>query len=429
MRDGDAQRSTRQVHGRLGCRAPAALPGRRRRRSRRRRCRTPWSGRCRAPRPPGRSRRPRITRANSTLVRLGKRSADLQHGTVALGERAQVGAVVDEDDRVGVAHRHAREDGSVRSRAEIGSRSARSGPPGASGISSRVSRGRPISTATCGPGPSLTSSAQASTPAPVSMRRVGRRSAGSVSYEHLGDAADAVAAHLGFAAVGVQHAHARVAGLAGQDGEHAVAADAEPAIADGAHHRRVFGRRSAAGGRRRAGRPGRRSTTTKSFPSPSTLVNGSAMTPAEVYCAGGGGCRRLAAGAAAVPALAPLPCPGRRRFFRRGAGAASLAGVGLLACRFFAGGRGLGRRALGGRCRRRASEPRRGAALPAASGAVCARPWPCWPSRARLSAWRRSSSDLLLLRLLLRQALQPLRILLARVVGERQRRDHEDRPR
>ena len=68
-----------------------------------------------------------------------------------------------------------------RSRARIASRSARVSPPGDSGISLRVRRGRPISSVTWVTTPFATSSVQVSTPAPVSIRSVGRRRAGSDS--------------------------------------------------------------------------------------------------------------------------------------------------------------------------------------------------------------------------------------------------------
>ena len=68
-----------------------------------------------------------------------------------------------------------------RSRATIVSRRARVSPAGARGISVRVSRGRPMSTVTVLTRPSFASVAQASTPAPVSIRRAGRRIVGSVS--------------------------------------------------------------------------------------------------------------------------------------------------------------------------------------------------------------------------------------------------------
>ena len=48
----------------------------------------------------------------------------------------------------------------------------------------------------------------------------------------LGDAANAVAAHLRFAAVGVEHAHAHIGALGWANQDEAIAADAEVAIAD-----------------------------------------------------------------------------------------------------------------------------------------------------------------------------------------------------
>src|SRR5439155_25556809 len=54
----------------------------------------------------------------------------------------------------------------------------------------------------------------------------------AVVVDVLGHAADAVAAHLRFAAVGVEHAHAGVGALRRADEDQAVAADAEMAVAD-----------------------------------------------------------------------------------------------------------------------------------------------------------------------------------------------------
>src|ERR1044071_3796047 len=88
------------------------------------------------------------------------------------------------------------------------------------GISPRRSRGVPIATVTerTAPPPGASTS-QTRRPAPASIA--------SVFW--------AVAAHLGLAAVAVEHAHPRVGGGRRQDREHAVAADAELAIAQGDH--------------------------------------------------------------------------------------------------------------------------------------------------------------------------------------------------
>ena len=57
--------------------------------------------------------------------------------------------------------------------------------------------------------------------------------AGEIVVEGVfGDAANAVAAHFGFAAVGVEHAHADVGFLGGEDEDQAVGSDAEVAIGD-----------------------------------------------------------------------------------------------------------------------------------------------------------------------------------------------------
>ena len=70
----------------------------------------------------------------------------------------------------------------------------------------------------------------------------------AVVVDVLGDAADAVAAHLAFGAVGVEHPHPGIGPLGGHDQDQAVAADAEVAVADGARQR----------ARGRAAAPGRR---------------------------------------------------------------------------------------------------------------------------------------------------------------------------
>ncbi len=64
--------------------------------------------------------------------------------------------------------------------------------------------------------------------------------------KHLGDAANAVAAHLRLAAIGVEHAHARVTVDGRQDRQNAVGADAEVAIAHRAHDRRLLDRHGSA---------------------------------------------------------------------------------------------------------------------------------------------------------------------------------------
>src|SRR5262249_43629972 len=56
----------------------------------------------------------------------------------------------------------------------------------------------------------------------------------AVVVDELGYTADPISAHLRLAAVGVEHAHARVGPLRGTDEDKAVAADAEVPVADGA---------------------------------------------------------------------------------------------------------------------------------------------------------------------------------------------------
>jgi hypothetical protein len=73
----------------------------------------------------------------------------------------------------------------------------------------------------------------------LDLQRVVARQAAVV--DELGDAADAVAAHLRLAAVGVEHAHLRVGDLGAADEDEAVAADAEVAVAHGARQGRRVG--------------------------------------------------------------------------------------------------------------------------------------------------------------------------------------------
>ena len=121
--------------------------------------------------------------------------------------------------------------------------------------------------------------------------------------------------------------------------------------------------------------PGRRSTTMKSFPSPSTLVNGSAMTPAESLLCRRRRCRRLC-GSGPVLALAPLRCPARP-VSSAWRGRRILGGRRLLASRFFASGRGLGRWGRWGGRRGRCRRGRCGRAfVPASPPVPPVRPWP-----------------------------------------------------
>ena len=75
-------------------------------------------------------------------------------------------------------------------------------------------------------------------PALVSTASVGLASQ-AVVVDVLGDATDAVAAHLRLGAVGIEHLHPGVGRLGGEDEDQAVAADAEVAIA---HAAGEFGR-------------------------------------------------------------------------------------------------------------------------------------------------------------------------------------------
>ena len=80
---------------------------------------------------------------------------------------------------------------------------------------------------------------------PADSIRSGLRRADAVVVDVLGDAADAVAAHFGVGAVGVEHPHLGVGPLGGADQDQAVAADAEAAVGDAAGQLRRVGRASA----------------------------------------------------------------------------------------------------------------------------------------------------------------------------------------
>ena len=96
--------------------------------------------------------------------------------------------------------------------------------------------GVPMSTRTRRTRPPSTSRSSVRTPRPVSIFNCFLL--GDAVVEHiLGDAANAVAAHLAFGAVGVEHPHSGVGPLGGHDQDQAVAADAEVAVADGPRQR------------------------------------------------------------------------------------------------------------------------------------------------------------------------------------------------
>ena len=78
---------------------------------------------------------------------------------------------------------------------------------------------------------------QQSCPSVDAQHRTAQR--GIPLVEELGHAADAVATHLSLAPVGVDHPHAGIAVHRRQDGEHAVAAHAEVAVAQRTHHSRI----------------------------------------------------------------------------------------------------------------------------------------------------------------------------------------------
>ena len=88
-----------------------------------------------------------------------------------------------------------------------------------------------MSTRTCSTLPALTVRSSVSTPRPVSIV-TSRLGGNAVVVDILGHAADAVAAHLAFAAVGVEHPHPGVGPFRRADQDQAVAADAEVPIAD-----------------------------------------------------------------------------------------------------------------------------------------------------------------------------------------------------
>ena len=207
-------------------------------------------------------------------------------------------------------------------------------------------------------------------------------------------------------------------------------------------------RRRSSARRRRA----RRSTTTKSLPSPSTLVNGSMATSINPPCAGAAGAARRRLRRAALR-RAPAGVAGAAGFVGRSFGpdgrpasswraaagfspsvAAVLSAVVALPSGFVA--RASSTRACAGA--RRRAWPRAPPAQPAPRRAA----WWSRPRRRRRARLLRALArllelflqlggalvvDLLLDRLLLGQPLQPLRVLLARVVRQPERRDEEDR--
>ena len=116
-------------------------------------------------------------------------------------------------------------------------------------LASRI--GSPMSTRTWRTLPSApTSSSSVSTPRPVSMVSA-RFSADAVIVDELGHAANAVAAHLRFAAVGVEHAHAGVGRSDGTDQDQPIAADAEMPVADCLRQAGRVGAASVGGSNRR----------------------------------------------------------------------------------------------------------------------------------------------------------------------------------
>ena len=119
------------------------------------------------------------------------------------------------------------------------------GLPGKSvGIRSGSRMGGPMSTRTRWTRPPETSRSSVRIPRPVSIGHL-LLAGQAVVVKILGDAAHAVAAHLAFRAVGVEHPHPGIGSFRGHDQDQAVAADAEMAIADrrSASRRGIGGRR------------------------------------------------------------------------------------------------------------------------------------------------------------------------------------------
>src|SRR5262249_5614987 len=167
---------------------------------------------------------------------VGEALGGLEQRAEVLGQRAKLGRVVREDDRVRVAHRYARElEGAAARRDRLAQHARRAAgqdrdlvarQPGTAHVDGHAANQAALDVQ------------RALEHARAGLDAQARAAHGRVGVvQELGDAADAVAAHLGLAAVRVEHAHARVRDLAGQDRQHAFAADAEAAIAERAHDR------------------------------------------------------------------------------------------------------------------------------------------------------------------------------------------------
>ena len=176
------------------------------------------------------------TSMNSTLVRLGKRGSVSICGPTPRTSSSV--ALVDERDAVGVAHRDAgdgeRAAGDFERRVDRRIAGERRGNLAAgedrlahvdadaldlAGAEFEVERGT----------------------ACRRRRSAAGRGGDAVVVDVLGDAADAVAAHFGLGAVGVEHPHLGVGAVDGADQDQAVGADAEVAIGDRAGEGRGVG--------------------------------------------------------------------------------------------------------------------------------------------------------------------------------------------
>ena len=207
---------------------------------------------------------------------------DLQRRAVRLGQRAQVVVALDEDDGVRVPHRDGGEPELAVARPDRLAQRALAAGRRKRDLAAGQARAPHLLGDVAHRAAGDVQRARQHAGAGLDVQR--RAAQGRVGLvQHLGHAAQAVAAHLGLAAVGVEHAHARVAAGAGQDRQHAVRAHAEVAVADLPDDRRVLNRL----GGLAAPASRRRSTTTKSFPVPSALTNGSGIVAPPDYGAAG----------------------------------------------------------------------------------------------------------------------------------------------
>ena len=243
----DREVAAAEMHG--GAAVGLAGQRRRRRAPRTRRCRTPWSRPSRAPTPGSPARSASATATNSVLTRFGKNgwcsNAGPMRGEV---ERRDLGH---EDHAVRVAHRDAGD--AARSSPATSSGWSMTRPSLATGMRGPSRTGTPMSTVAASTRPPASSaSVNVFTPSSVSMR-IGLASRAAV-VDVLGDAADAVAAHLAAAAVGVVHLHPAVGGGRRAHQDQAVGADPVMPARHRARQARRIGEVARRGSRRRRSR-------------------------------------------------------------------------------------------------------------------------------------------------------------------------------